>query len=92
MAGGPEDLIEKSAVGVAKLAGWISYKVSWLGQRGAPDRVFMRKGRCVWIEFKRPGEEPTVQQYRMAERMRDAGLEVHWTDSVEGCMRVLNGR
>ena len=48
--------------------------------------IGIRAGRIVFIEFKAPGEKPTALQWRMIERLRGAGCEVHVCDSVEaGC-------
>lgn len=81
--------VEMPTVNRAKATGWTVYKVSWLGQRGAPDRCFMGHGVCVWIEFKRPGKEPTVQQFRMIDRMRAAGLNVEWFDNADAAAECL---
>ena len=36
--------------------------------KGIPDNLLLKDGRAFWIEFKRPGEEPTkIQLKRMAE-------------------------
>lgn len=85
-----EASIEDAAVRRAEAAGFYVRKVAWLGRRSAPDRLFASEERgTVWIEFKKPGEEPTKAQYREHERMRTAGMEVHWTDSVVGACRIL---
>lgn len=57
-------------------------KVAWVGRRGAPDRLVMMRGRCVWVELKKPTiDKPDSHQAREHERMRVAG----------GCdVRVIN--
>lgn len=57
-------------------------KVAWVGRRGAPDRLVMLRGRCVWVELKKPTiDKPDSHQAREHERMRLAG----------GCdVRVIN--
>lgn len=57
-------------------------KVSWVGRRGAPDRLVMLRGKCVWVELKRPSiNRPDPHQAREHERMRRLG----------GCdVRVIN--
>ena len=57
-------------------------KVSWVGRRGAPDRLVLLRGKCVWVELKRPSiDRPDPHQAREHERMRRLG----------GCdVRVLN--
>lgn len=68
---------------------WLVRKVSWIGRRAAPDRLFAQRGRVVLIEFKRPGEGATLQQKREHRRFREAGIEVHVCDSILSAMTVL---
>lgn len=82
--------VETPVVIRAEAAGYFTRKVSWLGRRSAPDRVFSREDRgTVWIEFKKEGEEPTRLQIREHERMRSAGMEVHVCDNVADALRIL---
>lgn len=81
-----ESQIEKAVVDHAENLGWLIRKVKWIGRRAAPDRVFFKAGRTIWVEFKRPGEKPRLLQEREHTRMRDAGCEVHVIDDVRaGC-------
>lgn len=81
-----ESTIERSVCGIAEKQGWLVRKVQWLGRRGAPDRLFMKGGRAVLIEFKRETKEPTTQQSREIKRLKNAGMEVYACDSIElGC-------
>ena len=88
---GPEATIERPAVKLAKDQGWKVRKLSFIGTRGAPDRLFGRAGRAVLIEFKAPGEEPTIQQSRRHAELREAfGFEVHVCDSVDRAKEILD--
>jgi hypothetical protein len=87
--GGPEDIIESTVCNKAEASGWLVRKVSWPGRRAAMDRVFQKAGRCVWIEFKAPGEEPEPLQAREHKRWRDRGAEVYVIDSVSAGLKVL---
>lgn len=81
-----ESVIEGTVCGHAEMNGWLVRKLSWIGRRGAPDRLFMKGGRALFIEFKATGEKPDPIQVREIERMRKAGMEVHIIDSIEvGC-------
>jgi hypothetical protein len=51
-------------------------KVRWTGRSGAPDELVMLPARCIWVELKRPGKEPTSQQAREHERLRFCGALV----------------
>jgi hypothetical protein len=76
--------IERKVCEMAKAAGWLAFKFVSPAQRGVPDRIFIKDGRIVFIEFKAPGAMPTKLQWRMIDRLRGAGCEVHVCDSVEG--------
>lgn len=42
---------------------------------GLPDVLCIRDGRAVWLEAKRPGEDPTrIQSHRIRE-LSDAGCQ-----------------
>lgn len=87
---GPEAAIERTICKEAEDAGWLVYKLTFIGVNGAPDRLFGRDGRAILIEFKRPGEEPTRQQYRRHQELRDYfGFEVAWADSLSGARDIL---
>lgn len=84
-----ETSIEETVEHVATLHGWLVRKIKWLGRRAAPDRLFAKGGRFIFIEFKRPDEKPTIQQAREHKRLLDAGFEIHTCDSVVSALRVL---
>ncbi|MNK37360.1 VRR-NUC domain protein [compost metagenome] len=84
-----EASIEAIVIAFAEERGWFYRKVAWLGRRGAPDRLFARDGRIVFVEFKRPGEEPRLLQKREIARMRAAGIEVHVIDDVDAGMALF---
>jgi hypothetical protein len=84
-----EASIEAFVIKFAEDRGWFYRKVAWLGRRAAPDRIFARDGRIVFVEFKRPGEEPRALQRREIARMRAAGIEVHVIDDVDAGMRLF---
>lgn len=81
-----ESVIEGAVCDYATVRGWLVRKLSWIGRRGAPDRIFMKGGRIIFIEFKATGETPDPIQVREIARMRAAGMEVHVIDDIEaGC-------
>lgn len=82
--------IELTAVAWAKDNGVLTRKVQWIGRRNAPDRLFARQGRAVFIEFKRPGAQLRPGQAREIERMRDAGLEAYGpVDSFQQFLTIM---
>jgi hypothetical protein len=82
--------VETKTVKQAKKYGYKVFKLMFIGYRGAPDRLFGRDGDAVLIEFKRPGEEPGLQQLRRHDELRrDFGFRVAWTDSYAVACDIL---
>lgn len=63
-------------------AGWLYEKVISKSRRGWPDRLMAKKGKVIFFEWKRAGEEPTEQQKKRHEDLRAYGLTVVWFNSV----------
>lgn len=79
--------VELTVIDFARRKGWICRKVKWIGRNGAPDRVFGKDGRPqIWVEFKKPGKKPNLQQKREHKRLRAYGFNIYVIDNVEdGC-------
>lgn len=95
-----ESVIEKHLVKRVKELGGEVRKVSWIGRRGAPDRLVMlpltplsagkpHEGRAIWVELKATGEKPEPHQEREHKRMRAMGQRVVVIDSIEGVEELL---
>lgn len=85
-----ESAVESDIRKFALATGWWVAKFTSPGKNGVPDRIFIKNGIHIFIEIKRPGEEPTKQQYvRMAE-MKKYGAITHWVDNVEDAKEILN--
>jgi Holliday junction resolvase len=82
--------IEAKVVEWAKKNGWLTFKFVSPSQRGVPDRIFIKDGFIVFIEFKAPGKKPTQLQAHMIRKLRDAECEVHVCDSVESACDALS--
>jgi len=78
-----ESVLESKSIDLAEKRGWWYRKLKWIGRRGAPDRLFVRKGVVIFVEFKAYGKEPTIQQSREHKRMRDQGLRVEVIDNID---------
>jgi len=85
-----EKTIERRVVTLAIAAGWLAFKWVSPSQRSVPDRIFIRDGEVVFIEFKAPGKTATVSQQRMIEKLRDHGMTAHVCNSVEGGRYALS--
>jgi Holliday junction resolvase len=77
-----ESAIEKKVCDFARAAGCIVMKLSGANQRGQPDRLFIRMGRVLFIEFKAPGKTPTELQHRWIHNLTVHGMSATWCDSV----------
>ena len=84
-----ESAVEKPVVARAERRGWFVRKVKWIGRDGAPDRVFIKGSRTVWIEFKAPGEPPRLLQEDEHRLMRQGGAEVYVCDNVSDALKIL---
>jgi hypothetical protein len=81
--------VEMPVVRRAEKAGWMVRKVQWIGRIGAPDRLFIKGGRHVWIEFKDKGKVPRKSQELEHDRLRAAGAEIYYCDSAIEALRIL---
>lgn len=57
--------------------GWFVAKFTSPGLRGVPDRICIRNGRTVFIEWKRGNLVPSKQQEKRHREMREFGVEVY---------------
>ena len=78
-----ESTIEKAVCAYAKLKGCLIIKLAGQNQRGQPDRLFIRSGRCLFVEFKAPGKHPTALQLKWLANLNDQGMNAMWCDSIE---------
>lgn len=71
-------------------------KLNVTGQRGWPDRVLLWKGNdrghVLFIEFKRPGEEPRPMQELIHNMIRAAGFDVEVFDDEFTAMENIKAR
>lgn len=87
----PESNVEVDIVALALSLGYsFEMKVMQANKRGIPDRWFIKFGPTVKvIEVKQPGEEPTPQQWRRINELRELGIDAWWADSVESARVIL---
>ena len=61
------------------------------GQCGGPDRlILLPKGITAFIEWKRPGEKPRVEQIAYMNDLKKLGHHTNWFDNVEEALEWLN--
>lgn len=81
--------IEAKVVKWAKANGWLTYKFVSPSQRGVPDRIFIKDGYVVFVEFKAPGKKPTPLQAQTIRKLKEAECEVWVCDDAEQGIRWL---
>lgn len=80
---GPEATIERAVCDYAKRRGWLAYKFTSPANRAVPDRMFVRGGVVLFVEFKSPGKKPTKLQAHEHDKLRAAGAWVFVVDNVD---------
>lgn len=85
-----ESQIEKTVTKYAKLCGWLSYKFVSPNQKGVPDRIFLKNGTIIFIEFKQEGKEPTKLQQKCIKTIRNQRFNVIIIDSIEKGIKFFN--
>jgi hypothetical protein len=85
-----ESMIEKTVSAYARGKGWLTFKFSSPGQRAVPDRLYIKNGLTIYIEFKRLGKKPTKLQLHTHEKMREKGAKVYVVDNVEQGKEVFS--
>ena len=78
-----ESTVEKSVCAYAKSRGCMVVKLNGPGHRGIPDRMFLKDGRAMFIEFKAPGRKPTALQEKWLRDLRAVGCSAWCVDNKE---------
>ena len=84
-----ESLIEKKADQIAKQNGWYAIKMKSVNNNGLPDKLYIRNGVFLFVEYKAPNEKPRKLQQFVIEQLRDHGATVVVIDSLEGINNVF---
>lgn len=82
--------IEEKVVEHALSLGALHLKLNVRGRTGWPDQMFLHNGKVLFLELKRPGEEPTKIQAHTHSLIRQQGGWVEWTDNLDEAKRILN--
>lgn len=85
-----ERAIELRVCRELKARGVMSVKLNIQGNNGWPDRLFLHRGRAVFVEFKTARGRLTVLQWARLEQLRKDGFRVLVVRGVEsGILDVL---
>lgn len=86
---------ENEAVVWAEDNGWIARKMSYIGRRGCPDRLFYGFGTLLLIEMKKPstrhkkrGGLSSLQEIEF-ERYAERGVVVHVCYTAAEAIKIL---
>jgi hypothetical protein len=85
-----ESKIEINCSRWAKSNGWLGFKFSSPQQRGVPDRLYIKNGVTVYVEFKALGKKATKYQLHTIEKMREHGANVYIIDNLEDFKNVMS--
>jgi hypothetical protein len=86
---GAEKKLEKRCTDLAKAHGWYTRKWASPSHRGVPDRLFLKDGQWIAIEFKAPGNLPTPLQLDEILQIQDHGGKVVCVDNVDHFKKLL---
>jgi len=86
-----ESKLEKKSVKYAEDIGYLTFKVSPLGQRGWPDRVFINMyGFHLYIEIKASKKKLRNLQIHRIQQLRDRGVSAYWADNFRKIKSILD--
>ena len=78
-----ESTIERAVCAYAKAKGCLVMKLAGPNQKGQPDRMFIKDGRVLFIEFKAPGKLPTALQLKWLDDLTAQGVKACWRDNIK---------
>lgn len=84
-----ESKLEKDSGEFAESRGWWQFKIMKASKNGVPDRYYARRGRSIFVEYKKEDKPPTAQQLKRHKDMRDHGIEVFVVDTFEQAKEIL---
>ena len=68
--------------------GWIVLRPVQVSKSGYPDLWCLKDCQCMFVEVKRPGENPTPLQELRHKELREAGFQVIIATSVNCVERI----
>lgn len=85
-----ESLIERKSKLLAEKLGWFQLKIEKCNKRGFPDRMFIKDGNVIFVEFKNERGRLSEEQKRMISSLRDEYKAEVWViSSLEEAYEVF---
>lgn len=78
-----ESYIEGKVCDFAKANDILTMKLAGPNQRGQPDRMFLKDGLILFVEFKGPGKRARALQLRWLRQLEDRGFMAVICDNIE---------
>lgn len=86
-----ESAVESKCIAYAVEMGLITMKISPMGQKGWPDRVFIRvNGEHFYVEFKAPGKKLRKLQLHRFSQLTARNVSVFVCDNFEDFKKYVN--
>lgn len=86
-----EKKIESLVCKYAKEKGFLAYKFTSPACWAVPDRLFISpNGHVFFVEFKRKGQQPTAQQEREHQRLKEHRVHTFVIDDVDEGKRMVD--
>lgn len=81
--------IETKACRWATNRGWLCRKLKTQNRRGAPDRMFMKMGVIIFVEFKDGDDVLSKLQIYEHKQYLKVGFKVHVVDNIEEFKKII---
>ncbi len=85
-----EKEIEKTVCAAAEKKGFLCFKFISPGNKGVPDRLFVKNNKFFFIEFKAPGKKLTVLQGEIFKILRKENVRCYMVDNVKSGLDILD--
>lgn len=84
-----ESKIQSEGRDYAKIRGWLAIKVTTSSTNGWPDFYYLRRGRHVWVEWKKPDGTVDPHQIERHKEIVLHGGEIYVFDNLDDFKKVM---
>lgn len=79
-----ETVVERYLIAQCRAYGFLCLKFTSPARGGVPDRIVVTPVGSIFVELKKPGQQPDRRQLETHTKMRRYGAEIHIIDSRAG--------